>query len=59
MVTILSEILGMFRITHWLEGMAIIVCLCLASSPGIAFTAIGISAKLGLFQHMAKGGKEN
>jgi hypothetical protein len=59
MVTILSEILGMFRITNWMEGMAIIICLFLASSPGIAFTAIGLSAKLGLFQHLAKDGKEN
>ncbi|MCB1051964.1 MAG: hypothetical protein H6510_10400 [Acidobacteria bacterium] len=54
MISILSDILFSLRLTRWLEFMAIIVVIFLASSPGIAFTAIGLSAKLGLIKHATR-----
>ena len=35
-----------------LEWVALIVVLCLISSPGLMFTMVGLGAKVGFFQHM-------
>ena len=52
MISILTDIITSIQIDNLLEVVALIVCIFLMSSPGIAFTAIGVSAKLGLFAHV-------
>jgi len=35
-----------------LEWVALLVVICLISSPGIMFTMVGLGAKVGFFRHL-------
>jgi hypothetical protein len=51
-LTILTDIITSLRLFSVLEIVAIFVCINLLSFPGISATIVGVTAKLGIMQHL-------
>lgn len=51
-LTIITDIVTSLRLTRILEFASLLVCICLLSSPGVSATIVGVTAKLGLMQHL-------
>lgn len=51
-LTILTDIVTSLRLFSPLEIAALLVCICLLSSPGVSATIVAVTAKLGIMQHL-------
>ena len=54
-IGIIIDIVGSLRITNLLQVLSLIVVGFLLSSPGVVATVIGISTKLGIYEHITSG----